>query len=368
MNWRGISGIYAGLAVVLGGAWLWVQYASVWALVAIGGGLLLAAASLVHIVRAGRGPRPAKATKAPRAWQRKAAPVADNEADQIARARMAAIAGRTTGRPIVVEPEAVQPVADFDVDAVALREPDEVVTTEAAISETVDDPVGTLPPHDIAVLEFQPEPESEPVLEAEQVPEPRPVVECVDPEPSQDPVAIDAAAADTETDVDSDSDGPDEADQVNPEPVATEEVTAALPVAADTMAAWDGNHATTDIAADEPEPPVVALDDLPGFPWTARFIGLWAREVRYACPDDLRGAVGHWQRWADEQSAGTPLVEEAADEFKAMLSAWRECGAEVPGLASDDPVSRKLVDEAAEDVALAALLPAVLRVRRKQEA
>jgi hypothetical protein len=123
-----------------------------------------------------------------------------------------------------------------------------------------------------------------------------------------------------------------------------------------------------DIAPDEEDAPVVALDTLPGFPWTARFIGLWAREVRYACPDDLRGAVGHWQRWADEQSAGTPLIEEAADEFKAMLSAWRECGAGVPGLASDDPVARQLVDEAAEDVALAGLLPSLLRVRTKQAA
>jgi len=105
----------------------------------------------------------------------------------------------------------------------------------------------------------------------------------------------------------------------------------------------------------------VALDKLPGFPWTARFIGIWAREVRFACPDDLRGAVIHWQRWADGQPTAMPVIEEAAAEFNAMLDVWRECGAEVPGLSSDDWTASQLAGEAAEDAALAALLPPVLR-------
>ena len=105
----------------------------------------------------------------------------------------------------------------------------------------------------------------------------------------------------------------------------------------------------------------VALDSLPGFPWTARFIGIWAREVRFACPDVLRGAVIHWQRWADGQAAGSPVIEEVAAEFNAMLDVWRAGGAEVLGLSSDDWTAGQLAAEASEDAALAALLPEVLR-------
>jgi hypothetical protein len=323
MNWRGISGIYAGLAVVLGGAWLWVQFASVWALGAVGGGLVLAAASVAHIVIARRGPRPAKVAKAPRVWRSKAAPVANDEADAIARTRMAAIAGRTTGRVVFADPEPVQPLAEIGPEA-ELAEPDLI---ESALPEPVDS-VDEDPPL------AEPEPES--------------IVEVPD--------AIEADGGSVDV-IDAD-----------PSPVMAVDEPIRSFDAPDAALAEDEASIIADIASDTQEAPVVALDNLPGFPWTARFIGLWAREVRYACPDDLRGAVGHWQRWADAQAAGTPLVEEAAEEFKAMLSAWRECGAGVPGLASDDAVARQLAEEAEQDAGLAEFLPPVLRVTNRQDA
>jgi hypothetical protein len=340
MNWRGISGIYAGLAVVLGGAWLWMNYASVWALLAVGGGFVLAAASVTHIVLARRGPRPAQPAKASKVWQRKAAPVADDEADAIAKSRMAAIAGRTTGRTVRFEPEPEPVLAAAEVEPDALpAEPD---PGEGAMAE----PVGAL---------------FEPVSSTD---------EAESDEASKVEPGIDALSAVVTDEALVDDTHEALADEIVSDlnEVAAVEEPVLSSDACEPPVPEDTAHDTVDIVPDEEDAPVVALDTLPGFPWTARFIGLWAREVRYACPDDLRGAVGHWQRWADEQSAGTPLIEEAADEFKAMLSAWRECGADVPGLASDDPVARQLVDEAAEDVALAALLPTVLRVRRKQAA
>lgn len=334
MNWRGISGIYAGLGVVIGGAWLWVQYSSVWALLAIGGGLLLAAASVAHILRVRRGPRPAKPAGAPKIWQRKAAPVADGEADAIAKARMAAIASRTTGRPAVMEPSPVEPFSAPVLDPVLPVAGLELEPVPAG-AESVDPAISLVV--ETGSLEGPADDMSESVA-----PDPVAVFEA------DRPFSTEAAAADTAV-------------------IAAFDEAGAMP---DVPAAQSEEVAQTivEIASEAPESPVVALDGLPGFPWTARFIGLWAREVRYACPDDLRGAIGHWQRWADGQSAGAPLIEEAANEFKAMLSAWRECGAGVPGLASDEAVARQLAEEAAEDADLAALLPAVFRVRRKQEA
>jgi hypothetical protein len=75
----------------------------------------------------------------------------------------------------------------------------------------------------------------------------------------------------------------------------------------------------------------------------------------------LRDAVIHWQRWADAQVAATPVIEEAAAEFNAMLDVWRAGGAQVPGLSSDGWTAGQLAVEAGEDAALAALLPKVLR-------
>jgi len=262
-----------------------------------------------------RGPRPPKAAKASKSWQRQSTPVADDEADAVARARMAAIAGRATGRPAVAEPIQVGPVAEIDPNA-AVAEAD---LADSALSEVVDEHVGD------EIVHSEPEPEPEPELVM------------------SDTADTDVAKANSDLDT---------SGQETDEPLAVVEE---API-------------EVSVASDELESPVVALDTLPGFPWTARFIGLWAREVRYACPDDLRGAIGHWQRWADTQTPGVPLIEEAAAEFTAMLSAWRECGAGVPGLASDDSVVRQLVEEASDDAALAALLPSALRARSVQTA
>ncbi len=308
MNWRGIFGIYAGFAAVLAGAWLWLRLGSVWGLGVIGAGLVLAMASVVQIVRARRGPRPAKPAKVAKAVNRKEAALLEDEAEAIAKSRLAAIAGRTTGRVVSVEP----------VEAAEVFEPDALIPVVEADGDLSDPVVGE-------VAETSPEPHG--------------------PESVEGPSSDLAALRNAETGFDKlGQTGRHTADVELDEIDATETPPTADPA-----------------VVDLPDTRIVALEALPGFPWTARFIGLWTREVTSSCPDELRDAVSHWQRWADTQASGTPIPEEASEEFQAMLAVWRDGGGDVPGLASDDAVAVRLVEEADYDAALAALLPPVLR-------
>lgn len=288
MNWRGISGIYAGFALVLGGLWLWVRLGSVWALAAICAGVVLAVASIVWIVLARRGPRPSKRVKSQNNRRSKVPDAQDLEADAIAKTRLAALADRTSERTA-----AVGPVETIDPRLSTGGVPD------------------TIEPSAFESSAF-------------------------------DALVIDALAID---------DGPEDEviGAIEAEPVKPEAL------------------AMTGDKADDAETGPVALDELPGFPWTARFIGLWTRETASSCPDDLRDAMAHWQRWADTQPSGAPIPEEASNELKAMLALWRESGEPVPGLSSDDAVVDRLVEEADYDPDLAALLPEVMRARVTQE-
>lgn len=99
----------------------------------------------------------------------------------------------------------------------------------------------------------------------------------------------------------------------------------------------------------------------PGFPWTPRYIGLWARwmllrGLRSTYRVELHRAVIQWRDWAD--SAGSdPLYRTKADEFAAFLAEQQLDLAEI------DPsgrILRQLVSEAGGDPMLAASLPDAL--------
>lgn len=127
--------------------------------------------------------------------------------------------------------------------------------------------------------------------------------------------------------------------------------------------------AQSDIFADatpapspESEIGAAALRHEPGFPWAPRFIGIWAREVLGDAPDDLRGLVSHWIRWADSRPDGEPIVEEAAGEFALLVDNWP--WDELPGSDANATfaiVASRLVEESADDPALAAILPQAVR-------
>ncbi|UVO52945.1 hypothetical protein [Sphingomonas sp. SUN039] len=389
MNWRGISGIYAGFALVLGGAWLWMQQGSVWGLAVAGAGVVLAGASVVSIVLARRGPRPEKAAKPAKAVRGKAAVVPDTEADSIAKSRLAALAGRTSGRPVAVEPvELVVPEENqTDLPEASMTEavetspgidtPELVEDAADAALPAADAERGFDEPGDVAVETAESDLSSESVAEPmdawpeADLPEPvegafSPALPVAESEPGLDEVdQVEIEATDSEI--------PDElvaetheAAQEADLPIAEagqgfDELSQVAVEGADADPGEPGFDEISHVEVEATDSPAVALDRLPGFPWTARFIGLWSRDVRYACPDDLRGAVAHWQRWADTQASGAPIPEEASEEFQAMLAVWRECGADVPGLSSDDGVAVQLAEEAEYDAALAGLLPRVLR-------
>ncbi len=423
MNWRGILGIYAGLAIVLAGGWFWVQSSALWALGVVAAGLAVAALSVAQIIIKRRGPRTpaegkAKAIRMPRAARNKVESSADfEEANSVAKARMALIAGRAAGRLATVEWNAATPeiesvegvdVVDAVVSPVFLAVTEEVAPFETVAVDAADEPATM--DHPISGGE-----DADGYGQADTVVSSAAgdltgmrawsatLSAVLLPGPTgQAPSAIDQVCdADTGPDVSENvADEPSEGSAghgeddgapavvVESEAIAEaeaeirhdcalappfEEAASEPIVAADSATLRDAEVALEtgpEVHETETEALVteelgdlgpMALDKLPGFPWTARFIGIWAREVRFACPDDLRGAVIHWQRWADGQPTEMPVIEEAAAEFNAMLDVWRECGAEVPGLSSDDWTASQLAGEAAEDLALAALLPPVLR-------
>ena len=435
MNWRGISGIYAGLAIVLASAWFWVQSSALWALGVVALGLVVAGLGVAHIVLKRRGPRSpaskaAKRFNIPRAARGAVMSSADDaEADSVAKSRMAMIAGRANGRAAMSE-ELVEDVGDLEnveeeahvenVDSFGHAETEPVrQLAEGELDVLSPDVVGELPvlPEagdiqqvDVAEcpvpVESAPVPEhlpehldvpdltgtrewsaaigapvgSKPVVSEALVVEPGNDVEIVpdiepDAESGAEPeilaevdlgplAATDAGDGLTTALGSADGTVPNDTEQPwtpDPRPVPGTVPELAADMASAAEPAAHEPDAVMMVAPELEDFGPVALESLPGFPWTARFIGIWAREVRFACPDDLRGAVIHWQRWADGQPAGTPLIEEAAEEFKAMLDVWRECGAEVPGLSSDGWTAGQLSAEAGEDATLAALLPRMLR-------
>ncbi len=361
MNWRGILGIYAGLAIVLAGAWFWVQSSALWALGVVAAGVAVAAFGVAYLVMKRRGPRPkgdAKPARTPRAARSPRVSAAEvEEADSVAKTRMAAIAGRATGRSAV---------AEWDSEAANGAEPE----------NKADAPAFTAPGQPAESLEITDAAEAaagdaadltgtrawSATLGGVMLPGPITPAQPIHPESEIDVTAVpEVPEVQSMASPDADSFAP--APIVTPEPDLIAEAPSGTAAAAGGEAETD--DALTDWEATEPaeDRTPVALDTLAGFPWTPRFIGIWAREVRFACPDDLRGAVVHWQRWADGQPAASPVIEEVVAEFNAMLDVWRECGAEIPGLSSDGWTAGQLMAEAAEDANLAALLPDVLRVR-----
>jgi hypothetical protein len=356
MNWRGIFGIYAGFAVVLGGGWLWMRTGAVWTLAIIGLGIALAIASVVQIVLARRGPRPVKEPKPGKWIKAKDASVADtDEMDTAVRARMAAIAGRSSGRSVVDAPFAEAEVSVAD----EAFEPDAVQVETVDLADDIDE-AGMLP-----------EPEDHEVVA--EVPTESATETAADTD--DDPASVDWE--DSAVD-----DAPGEGALEGRHDVSPSEFLAghddnAEPLPIDAAAtAWVEVDAADEhvepVTASDPEEsalasvgpvpdPVLPLDRQPGFPWTARYIALWAQEVRENCPEDFRDAVAHWQRWAVQQSAATPLVEEAAEEFRAMIDVWRADFGDVPELAASDWPMRQLYREAEDDAGLAALLPVLTR-------
>jgi hypothetical protein len=353
MNWRGIFGIYAGFAVVFGGGWLWMRGGATWTLGIVALGVAVALASVVQIVLARRGPRPAKAPKVAKLSKANAAAAAVADADDMdaaVRARMAAIAGRSSGRSAVEVP-----AAEVEVEAAVEDFLVEPVQPEAAEIEHVVEDVAISPESDEhEVLKEEP---AEPVAEdgshswndlapaaaeteCQEEAAPTEVEAALDGDES-DALPIETVAAEIEPD-DVDTDGS------VLEPVAAIEIEEPAPVPVETE---------SEAVAE----PLLSLDRQPGFPWTARYIALWAQEVRDSSPEPFRDAVAHWQRWAVQQNAGTPLIEEAGEEFRAMIAVWREEVGEVPELTARDWPVRQLYREAEEDEALAALLPVLER-------
>jgi hypothetical protein len=99
----------------------------------------------------------------------------------------------------------------------------------------------------------------------------------------------------------------------------------------------------------------------PGFPWTPRYIGLWARWVfqlryQFACPDHLKPAVAALRDWADAAPAGA-MAPAKALEFVVFASTHCLSPAAI------DPRGRilqQVVCEAGADPALAACLPDIV--------
>jgi hypothetical protein len=359
MNWRGIFGIYAGFAVVLGGGWLWMRTGAVWTFAIIGLGIAIAIASVVQIVLARRGPRPAKEAKPGKTSKAKAALAADaDEMDAAVRVRMAAIAGRSSGRSVAEAPlaEAEMPVADEAFES------DSVQSETVDLANDIDEADVLSEPDEHEIVAEVPEPETEIAVDAEDDPEP------VDFDVSEIHDAPTGAVLEAWHDA-------------SPHEVVDGNAGDPDPVPSDALVTEGGEGDAEEqevehVAAIDPEEPAVAtaypkpdvvteavlsLDRQPGFPWTARYIALWAQEVRENCPDDFRDAVAHWQRWAVQQSAAAPLVEEAAEEFRAMIDVWRADLGNVPELAASDWPMRQLYREADDDEGLAALLPVLTR-------
>jgi len=413
MNWRAILGIYAGLAIVLSGGWFWVQSSALWALGVVAVGVVVAALGVTQIVMKlwgarSTGSKKAKSIKPARAARGKAVSNAeDTEADSVAKARMAMIAERATGRVSVNDRLAKAFRNGEDVEHAVTRQVPYFIEGDAAVpsSEAISDEpapfnanglslADAAPPLDAVEMSPMPEPLPEPLPELLDAPDltatpawsetlgapfvsKHVVSEALAIEPEREVsiastierevdtearlVSVEAVMAETTL-------NPEEEifaalQQRTPDPeVAHEAVSGAQAEARFEAAPATYGADQIALVARKPEKSgPVALNSLPGFPWTARFIGIWAREVRFACPDDLRSAVIHWQRWADGQAAEAPVIEEVAAEFNAMLDVWRKGGADVLGLSSDDWTAGQLAAEAGEDAALAAVLPEVLR-------
>jgi hypothetical protein len=405
MNWRGILGIYAGLAIVLSGAWFWVQSSALWALGVVAAGLVVAAVSVTQIVMKLRGPRStgsksAKGIKPARAARGKVASNAeDAQTDSVAKARMAMIAERATGRssvndalakaykngngveyaetgqvPDFIEGDAAGPSSDANSDEPTPSDANAIGLADAAPRLDAVEISPAPAPLDVPDLTATPlwsETLGAPLVSKRIVSEalalePESEVEiasAIEREVDAEPKLVSVAGDLAETTFTSEKEISAALLPQTPNPAVAHEAV----FGAQAEATFEAEPASYEadpvalVARKSEKSGPVALDSLPGFPWTARFIGIWAREVRFACPDDLRGAVIHWQRWADGQAAGSPVIEEVAAEFNAMLDVWRAGGAEVLGLSSDDWTAGQLAAEASEDAALAALLPEVLR-------
>lgn len=403
MNWRGILGIYAGLAIVLAGGWFWLQSGALWALGLVVAGLVVAALGVAYIVIKRRGPRPAKtkaakSPKAPRAARTKTVSDAeDDEANSVAKARMAMIAERAARLAVVNdEPaenvesvESIESIANVDqsgsVDHVA---PVEVAPLSNPLAMYAD----VMKPVVVSEAPVQAEAAAAPLVDEVQPLDPQTLPPGAEASgvPDLTGTRVWSATLDAPL-VTKRIVTPDVAAEPDPVETATPAAARSWPPDPEPTPEWGSGGAAATVvdaepaayepeAAPEPEAPAApepvamvavartgfgptALDSLPGFPWTARFIGIWAREVRFACPEPLRDAVVHWQRWADGQDARSPLIEEAAAEFNAMLDVWRESGEDVLGISSDDWTAEQLAAEASEDAALAALLPEVLRAQ-----
>ena len=116
-----------------------------------------------------------------------------------------------------------------------------------------------------------------------------------------------------------------------------------------------------DEIASRPIPTIAEVLGSPGFPWTPRYIALWARWMllhgfKSTYEVGLHRAVLQWREWADSASSA-PLGKAKADEFAAFLTEQRLDLAEI------DPSGRilqQLVSEAGSDPMLAASLPGAL--------